>query len=84
MRLNFSAEITDLLDLIRSQMRADQDLYIVGGALRDALLGHELHDLDFVSELDGLLTFWLLCCQIDQVCIMIIIFLYLKNHICNC
>jgi len=52
MRLKFSSEIAELLDLIRSDLLPDQALYIVGGALRDILLGRSLHDLDFVMPED--------------------------------
>lgn len=47
MRPKFSSKIIDLLDLVRAQLGSQQDLYIVGGAVRDALLGRKLHDLDF-------------------------------------
>jgi len=30
----------------------DQDIYLVGGAIRDRLLGKEVHDLDFVVKGD--------------------------------
>lgn len=50
MRLKFSSKILDLLDLVCSQLSSQQDLYIVGGAVRDALLGRKLHDLDFAMS----------------------------------
>lgn len=50
MRMTFSSEITSLFDLIRFELEPDQDLYVVGGAVRDALLGRKLHDLDFVMS----------------------------------
>ena len=52
MRLNFSPEITQLLELVRSKVKPEQLLYIVGGAVRDLLLGQALHDLDFVLSDD--------------------------------
>jgi len=52
MRLNFSADIAHLVDLIRSECLPNQELYIVGGALRDILLGRALHDLDFAMPDD--------------------------------
>lgn len=52
MRLNFSADIAHLIDLIRSECLPEQELYIVGGALRDILLGRVLHDLDFAMPDD--------------------------------
>ena len=50
MRLKFSSKIIDLLELVRSLLNSQQDLYIVGGAVRDALLGRKLHDLDFAMS----------------------------------
>ncbi len=48
MRLNLSADLSKLFDLIRSYVKPSQEIYIVGGAIRDVLLGRELNDLDFV------------------------------------
>lgn len=48
MRLKFNSDLFSLLDLIRSECRPGQELYLVGGAVRDVLLGQKLHDLDFV------------------------------------
>ena len=36
-----------LLKAVRELLPADQPLYLVGGALRDSLLGNPTHDLDF-------------------------------------
>jgi tRNA nucleotidyltransferase/poly(A) polymerase len=47
MTLRFSSEIISVFDLIRSELESDRALYLVGGAVRDALLGRQLHDLDF-------------------------------------
>lgn len=52
MRLVFNPEISSLLDLIGSELEPDQDLYVVGGAIRDVLLGRKLRDLDFVMSTD--------------------------------
>jgi tRNA nucleotidyltransferase/poly(A) polymerase len=38
---------TPLLKSVRDALPADQPLYLVGGAVRDALLGRPTHDLDF-------------------------------------
>ncbi len=52
MRLKFSPEVSALLELIEAELPKDQDLYVVGGAVRDLLLGRKLHDLDFVMSGD--------------------------------
>ncbi|MDF1519678.1 MAG: HD domain-containing protein [Brevefilum sp.] len=52
MRLKFSPALEQLLDLILAELPDDQALYIVGGAIRDILLGRPLHDLDFVMPDD--------------------------------
>jgi len=52
MRLKFSPALEQLLDLILAELPEDQALYIVGGAIRDILLGRPLHDLDFVMPDD--------------------------------
>lgn len=52
MRLNLNPELTRILDLVRAELKPDQSLYIVGGAVRDMLLGRELNDLDFVFSED--------------------------------
>lgn len=48
MRLKFSPEIQALLNRIKSLIPPDQEIYLVGGALRDVMLGRDVHDLDFV------------------------------------
>lgn len=50
MRMAFSEEIQNLLTSIQAELGEDQDLYLVGGAVRDALLGRSINDLDFVME----------------------------------
>jgi poly(A) polymerase len=40
-------KLSPLLETIRQAMPADQEIYLVGGAVRDALLGRISHDLDF-------------------------------------
>ncbi len=40
-------KLSPFLETIRQAMPADQEIYLVGGAVRDALLGRISHDLDF-------------------------------------
>jgi tRNA nucleotidyltransferase/poly(A) polymerase len=40
------------MDLIRSDLGEGQDIFLVGGAIRDILLGQDLHDLDFAMSGD--------------------------------
>ena len=48
MSLVISPEINSLLESILLELSSDQEIYLVGGAVRDIILGSELHDLDFV------------------------------------
>ena len=43
-----------LLDQIRPALPKDLSIYLVGGAVRDALLNRPTHDLDFVLDGDGI------------------------------
>ena len=52
MRLNFSADIAHIINLIQAELSPDQAVYVVGGALRDVLLGRDLNDLDFALPVD--------------------------------
>ena len=52
MRLNFSPDILALLEIIQTALEPGQNLYLVGGAVRDELLGRDVHDLDFVMSSD--------------------------------
>ncbi len=52
MRLKFSPEQILLLNLIRAELPSDQAIFLVGGAVRDALLGAENHDLDFALSIN--------------------------------
>ena len=45
-----------LLDSVRAALPKDLAVYLVGGAVRDALLGRRSHDLDFVLAADGIQT----------------------------
>jgi tRNA nucleotidyltransferase/poly(A) polymerase len=40
----------DILEAVLAQKDSRQTVYLVGGAVRDALLGHASHDLDFVCD----------------------------------
>lgn len=46
--------LMERIDQVRAAMPAGQAVYLVGGAVRDALLGRETHDLDFVLGEDVL------------------------------
>lgn len=52
MRLTFNPEIQSLLEVIRGELESGQELYLVGGAVRDAILGQEINDLDFALPED--------------------------------
>jgi poly(A) polymerase len=45
-----------ILDSIRATLPDGLTVYLVGGAVRDALLGRPIHDLDFVLERDAIRT----------------------------
>ena len=45
-----------ILDLVRNSIPDDLTVYLVGGAVRDALLGRRIHDLDFVLERNAIKT----------------------------
>lgn len=47
---------TPLLDAILKTLKPDQEIYLVGGAVRDFLLRRETHDLDFVVPVNGIRT----------------------------
>ena len=45
-----------LLESVRNSLPDDLTIYLVGGAVRDALLGRRIHDLDFVVERNAINT----------------------------
>ncbi|MEW6239852.1 MAG: HD domain-containing protein [Chloroflexota bacterium] len=47
--------LSPLVDKVRAIL-PDRELYLVGGSVRDALLGRVNHDLDFVLPADGIRT----------------------------
>lgn len=44
-----------LLDSVKDALPPAQEIYLVGGAVRDALLGRESHDLDFAVPAGGIM-----------------------------
>lgn len=57
MRLWTDPFITSILTVVRGALQPDQEVFLVGGAVRDLLLRRELHDLDFaMGENPVLLT----------------------------
>ena len=44
-----------LLDSVKGALSPDQEIYLVGGAVRDGLLGRKSHDLDFVVPSGGII-----------------------------
>lgn len=49
--LNFPAPLLAVLDVVRAQAAARRSaILLIGGAVRDVLLGHTLHDLDFAVQ----------------------------------
>ena len=47
MRLWTDPFITSIIAAVQQGLDPDQEVYLVGGAVRDLLLGRDLHDLDF-------------------------------------
>ncbi len=45
-------ESSGYIDRLRTRLAGESDLYIVGGAVRDMLLGKPIHDVDFVYSSD--------------------------------
>ena len=45
-----------ILDSVRAALPAGLTVYLAGGAVRDALLGRRVHDLDFVVEREAIKT----------------------------
>jgi tRNA nucleotidyltransferase/poly(A) polymerase len=48
--------LPEILESVRSALPAGLTVYLVGGAVRDALLGRPVHDLDFVLERNAIKT----------------------------
>jgi len=51
---NFPLTFPQILDSVRAALPDGLTVYLVGGAVRDALLGRQIHDLDFVLERDAI------------------------------
>lgn len=45
-------EVVEIINSIRDMLAPSENVYLVGGAVRDILLGQPLHDLDFVMDTD--------------------------------
>jgi putative nucleotidyltransferase with HDIG domain len=54
MPTNFPLTFPPILDSVRAAIPDGLTVYLVGGAVRDALLGRSIHDLDFVLEKDAI------------------------------
>lgn len=53
---NFPLIFPPILDSVRAALPDGLTVYLVGGAVRDALLGRKMHDFDFVMERDAIIT----------------------------
>ncbi len=51
---NFPISFPPILDSVRAAIPDGVTVYLVGGAVRDMLLGRVIHDLDFVLEKDAI------------------------------
>ncbi len=54
MPVDFPLTFPQILDSVRAALPEGLTVYLVGGAVRDALLGRQIHDLDFVLERDAI------------------------------
>ena len=54
MPTHFPLDFPPVLDSVRAALPDGLTVYLVGGAVRDALLGRRIHDLDFVLERDAI------------------------------
>jgi putative nucleotidyltransferase with HDIG domain len=54
MPTNFPLTFPPILDSVRAALPDGLTIYLAGGAMRDALLGRRIHDLDFVLERDAI------------------------------
>ena len=52
--MSFLFPFSPLIASVKAALSADQEIYLVGGAVRDAILGHSSHDLDFAVPADGI------------------------------
>jgi putative nucleotidyltransferase with HDIG domain len=52
MTLRTDPQITRIFDAIHAELRHEQPLYLVGGSVRDDMLGGTINDLDFVMPED--------------------------------
>jgi putative nucleotidyltransferase with HDIG domain len=56
MPINFPITFPPILESVRAALPDGLIVYLVGGAVRDALLGRRIHDLDLVMEQDAIKT----------------------------
>lgn len=49
----FAPPLPELVDQVRAALPAPEKVWLVGGSVRDLLLGRRLHDLDFAVDGDG-------------------------------
>ena len=54
MPVDFPLNFPQILDSVRAALPEGLTVYLVGGAVRDALLGRQIRDLDFVLERDAI------------------------------
>lgn len=50
----FSLPFSDLLERVQAALPGDMPVYLVGGAVRDALMSRQTHDLDFTLPKNGI------------------------------
>jgi putative nucleotidyltransferase with HDIG domain len=56
MPINYPLNFPPILDSVRAALPEGISVYLVGGAVRDALIGRAIHDLDFAMEREAIKT----------------------------
>jgi poly(A) polymerase len=54
MPVDYPLNFPPVLERVREALPPSQSAYLVGGAVRDAMLGRPIHDLDLILERDGI------------------------------